>query len=456
MRRLLIITYHFPPDGAIGGQRWSGLSNYLSRLGWEIHVLTASGLPAGHDPTPWVRRHVCPRRRTLDDWYRSRVRRVSESVPIRPTPADSKSNRAPGLPARRIGALRRILRSSMYLPDAGRGWILRAARRARALVREKPFDLIITSGPPHSTHFVGVASTLGLKTPLWIDMRDPWAAIHELNAPQDWLVKCERAFLSQLERLVLPRASRIIVNTPAFAKTLGSETRARVIHLPNGVDPAELGTRDVRKVVPHSVTHVGTIYAGRNLSPVLAAMSEIVRSRPQAGESLRLNVAGSMGSEHRAQMVNQITEGKLESLVTIHGVLRREQALELLTQSHLALVLAQNQPLCVPAKLYESVGLGVPTLVIAEPDSAAATEARRIGAMTADATDVAAVRSILENLLDGVVPMVFPTIESISYEKISLEADRYMREAIDASVNAPVQPVLKTLSSAGLAAGRGS
>src|SRR4051812_43133566 len=65
-RRLLIISYHFPPDGAVGGQRWAGLSKYLVRLGWEVHVITASaGGP--QDATPGVYRHFSPRRRTLTD-----------------------------------------------------------------------------------------------------------------------------------------------------------------------------------------------------------------------------------------------------------------------------------------------------------------------------------------------------------------------------------------------------
>src|SRR5436309_13042754 len=69
-RRLLIISYHFPPDGAIGGQRWAGLSKYLARLGWEVHVITASA-GALQDGTPSVHRHVRNRRRTLNDVYKA-------------------------------------------------------------------------------------------------------------------------------------------------------------------------------------------------------------------------------------------------------------------------------------------------------------------------------------------------------------------------------------------------
>ena len=98
--------------------------------------------------------------------------------------------------------------------------------------------------------------------------------------------------------------------------------------------------------------------------------------------------------------------GEIEQLglgdqVRVHGMVSRRTALELLSRAEMALVLAQNQPLCVPAKLYESVALGTPTLVIAEPDSAAAREARRLGAMTVDAGDVTGISALLIEMLSG-------------------------------------------------------
>ena len=79
--RLLVITYHFPPDGAIGGQRWAGLSKYLARLGWEVHVVTAAA--EGSQPSiPGVYRHYCCRRRTLNDVYRAAAHRLRPRSPL--------------------------------------------------------------------------------------------------------------------------------------------------------------------------------------------------------------------------------------------------------------------------------------------------------------------------------------------------------------------------------------
>jgi glycosyltransferase involved in cell wall biosynthesis len=448
MPRLLVITYHFPPDGAIGGQRWAGLSKYLGRLGWDVHVITASA-PGSEEEAPNVHRHFRPRRRTLNDVYnavanRFRRRSNGDHPEMRANPGRSRSFS----PLRPVAAVRRILGRSMYLPDDGRGWVGAATAAARRLLREQRFDVVITSGPPHSAHFAGLAATLGRAEPLWIDMRDPWSLTHELGAPVDWLIRAERFMLRQLERVVFPRAARAIVNTMQFAFALGAaEADLDVTCLPNGVDLEQVPMRDERIVRRGSIAYVGTLYAGRNLSSVCTAMQGLLSDKPAAAATLRLDVAGPMESPHRRQLEDDIAEAGLTSVVNIHGLLPRAQALDLLRRSHLALVLAQDQPLCVPAKLYESVGLGVPTLVIAEQASAAACEARRIGAMTVDGADVKGLRSLLDDMLAGRIPTTIEPQTSISYEHLAQQWDRLLRESLGLRTDVIEQPQAAQIAS---------
>jgi glycosyltransferase involved in cell wall biosynthesis len=432
VRRLLVITYHFPPDGAVGGQRWAGLAKYLARLGWEVHVVTASAAGA-QEETPGVHRHFRPGRRTLNDVYNAAAARFRQrsSRDRQPVPENPDRPR-PFSPLRPVAALRRILGSSMGLPDCGRGWVGRAAFAARALLRERKFDLVITSGPPHSAHFAGLLATIDQDMEFWIDMRDPWSQAHAMNAPEDWLVRAERFLLRRLERLVFSRASRVIANTREFASALRlAEPDLDVVCFPNGIDLEHTPSRDVGAVEPSSIAHVGTLYAGRNLSAVCAAMGRLLSDRPEAAAILRLNVAGPIEPPHRRRMDEDIAAAGLESVVKVHGVLPRAQALALLNRSHLALVLAQDQPMQVPAKLYESVGLGVPTLVIAEETSAAACEARRIGAMTLDGSDVEGMRILLEDMLAGRMPTTIASRTPVSYEDLGIRMDRLLREAVE-------------------------
>ena len=86
----------------------------------------------------------------------------------------------------------------------------------------------------------------------------------------------------------------------------------------------------------------------------------------------------------------------------------------------------------VPAKLYESVALGIPTLVIAEEMSAAACEARRIGAMTLDGADVGGLRSLFEDMLAGHLPMKIEPKTPIDYAHLAQEWDGVLRESLKA------------------------
>jgi len=334
----------------------------------------------------------------------------------------------------------------MDLPDHGRGWVGRATGAARALLRERKFDVVITSGPPHSAHFAGLLATLGRDTQFWIDMRDPWSQTHGMNAPADWCIRAERLLLRRLEGVVFPRATKVIVNTREFASTLRvAAPQLDVIWFPNGIDLEEVPPRDSSAVEQGSIAYVGTLYAGRNLSSVCAAMRGLLSDRPYAAATLRLNVAGPMESPHRRQMEDDIAAAGLTSVVNIHGLLPRAKALELLSRSHLALVLAQDQPMCVPAKLYESVGLGVPTLVIAEEESAAACEARRIGAMTLDGGNIEGLRSLMDDLLAGHIPTMIKSKAPISYADLALQMDNLLREALEARTDAIRRPQAATL-----------
>lgn len=428
-RRLLVISFHYPPDGSIGGQRWAGLSKYLARAGWEVHVVTASA-PKGYQMPPGVNRHFTPRRRTLNEWYRARnAARVPPSGPGEHSAPDA-SRRRPGRITRTLILARRIAGSAAGLPDQGRGWIIRAAGAALSLMRTGEFDCVISSGPPHSAHFAALVATLGRRTDFWIDMRDPWSATHEMNSVADRFVRAERYVLHKLERMVFPRASRVLVNTNEFAAMLrAAQPDLNVLHFPNGVDTELLPSRDVSAVVPGSIAYVGTLYAGRDLSSVLAAMRALAEESDVGSRTLTLNVAGPLESPHRERMHAQIEAAGLADVVKVLGVLPRDAALELLSRSHLALVLAQDQPMCVPAKLYESVGLGIPTLVIAEKESAAAREARRIGAFTAEGHDVEGIKTLLADLMYGRVPMRIEAATPISYEALAVKMDHLLRGA---------------------------
>ena len=433
-QRLLVLTYHFPPDGAVGGLRWAGLSKYLAKLGWEVHVVTP-GVGRDSPAVPGVHRHECARRRTLNDRYATFAARVRggavhgrDNGPVATAPTAA----GPTIGARWLGALRMVARIALAFPDNGRGWIFRAASTAGALLDEMEFDAVISSGPPHSVHFAALLATRGRAIPHIVDMRDPWR-----GANRDWPAygmssRWLHPLIRPLEGFLFRRVQNVVVNTSEFADDLRrSQPQLAVTHISNGTDVESLPKRNDVRFDGFSIAYVGTLYAGRRFSTVLSALRSISTSRPRDIAQLKLRIAGAMDGLQTDQFRAELEALGLSELVTLYGMVPRADALDLLRRSQLALVLAQEQPTQVPAKLYECVGLGIPTLVLTEPGSAADREARRIGAIVADSGDVAAVEAVLNRLLNGQLPAAMEPAAAVSYDALAHDVDRVIRHVME-------------------------
>jgi glycosyltransferase involved in cell wall biosynthesis/peptidoglycan/xylan/chitin deacetylase (PgdA/CDA1 family) len=419
-RRLVVISYHHPPDGAIGGMRWAGLTKYLRPLGWKSWIVTAAPVtaPAGRSDAVVV---SCPRRTTLNDLYRRfrrRGRGAGAAVEVA-GPDAWAPNGSGGLLAqlRREGAL------LLSLPDEGRGWVLRAAVRARKLIRLLEPDTVVSSGPPHSAHLVAWLATRGRRARWLVDFRDPWAG----PVAKEWRTLAQHSVLARwpiawLERLVVANASGVVCNTKEFAEAMNARyPRARIAYLPNGVD-MQLLPGATEPVAGLGLVYVGTMYGGRDLRPVLRALRVFLDRHPQlAVDGPALRIAGALDNPaSRDAFRREVAVLGLDDQVVELGVLERADALRLAARARLAVVLAQGQDLQVPAKLYELVAMGVQTFVIAAPDSAASSEARRIGASVVESTDCAAMVQIMENACFGPVTRSVRPGVSLDYRDLAV------------------------------------
>lgn len=141
-RRLLVISYHFGTEGAVGGLRWFGFTKYLERLGWTSAVLTAA-----EQTGTTVER--CPRLWTTLDGLRS-VRSLFNGHA--PGGGGGSAHTASPNHTGALHQLGRELMACLAFPDEGRGWIVRATLRARALIRRFRPEVVVSSGPPHCAH----------------------------------------------------------------------------------------------------------------------------------------------------------------------------------------------------------------------------------------------------------------------------------------------------------------
>jgi hypothetical protein len=149
-----------------------------------------------------------------------------------------------------------------------------------------------------------------------------------------------------------------------------------------------------------------------------------------ASGKLRLRLAGHVDPAGLESLKHTADVLGLQENLEIRGKVNRAQALNLLTRSQLAVVLAQSQEYQVPAKLYESVALGKPTLVLAEPHSAARTEAERVGAFGVNPDDFVSVCGIMEQAIRGDLTIT-PIPPFIDYGYIAKQLGDVLADVID-------------------------
>ena len=418
-RRVLVITYHFPPDGSVGGLRWAGITKYLARLGWKVAVVTGAA-PGENDRV--VNAHVewCPRLQTLNDYYRLLPRRDQRS---RVSPPSTSSAARPSLQPGLLRRLRAEVAAVLALPDESRGWVLRAALRTRWLVRRFQPQVVVSSGPPHSAHLVAMLATIGKSVRWFVDLRDPWGGpftkcweSHPIGR-----TRTARALFPRLERLAFRAAQGVIANTPQLAETLAARYPEVVVAcVPNGVDPECLPPRAPDPYPALGIAYAGTLYLSRDLGPVMRALRIFLERHPEAAEAgSKLRVAGHANASCAHAFATQVASLGLERHVDLLGPLPRAQALKVVSRSRLVVVLAQEQELQVPAKLYESLAMGIPTLVIAEEGSAAGVEGKRMGAAVHDPSDLAGIARLLEQVWRNERPQPPRCPTAITYEHIA-------------------------------------
>ncbi len=232
-RRLLVVTYHFTRDDAVGSLRWAGITKYLARLGWKVSVVTAAspqGNPTGSSTHVESCRHLWTSYQLLCHLKRRLVGSLPNGSPV-------------ARPSGRLGLLHRLrleISGLLTFPmDSTRGWVLRAALRSRSVIRRFRPHVVVSSGPPHSAHLAAGMAMIGSSARWLIDLRDPWArALAKARESDSGAHTClAQALIPRLERLAFRAAHGVITNTVQHAKALAARYPDLAIAcVPNGVD----------------------------------------------------------------------------------------------------------------------------------------------------------------------------------------------------------------------------
>ena len=357
-KKILLITYHFPPSAASGAFRLLGFARHLPAHGWQPLVVAPPTLPWEPIDT-----------RLLED--------VPAEAIVEPAPYPIGAPRV----------VKVLAQNAVWLP---RAWF--ACKRMIAAHRP---DVILTSGPPHCVHALGHYLQRRTGLPWVADFRDPWisdGANRRLGWGERWVLGWERRVFAGADLILAnaPNACRLYQDTYP-------EQRHKIVALTNGFDPRPSSPASPAESGPITLLHAGEIYAGRNPAPLFEALASL------NGDALkfRLHLLGRCESNAIPALLRE--RGWTEQVI-LDGQRTYEETLDAMSRADINVLFdSPGRKIGVPAKLYEYLGAGRPILALADDDGDTANILRASGVRhrIGPPTDSGRIRQALGELADA-------------------------------------------------------
>ena len=359
---ILIITYYWPPSGGSGVQRWVYFSKYLKKLGYSPIVLTIDLKSASY---PAIDRSLINETQGIPVHYVKSFNWIK----IYSWFKKGKKDKIPQGEFPKKGLVDHIaafIRGNFFIPDARVNWAKSAIKEALRIVKSHKIEKIITTGPPHSTHLIGLnlKKQLNLK---WIaDFRDPWTDIFYVKSfyRLSFAKKKDKLF----ERKVLSNANAIITTTSEnFQKDLQSKIsiNQNFFKIYNGYDSDLFKKIKKRKNKDFQIVFTGLLTENHPYKEFIQSFIKFLKKDPKV--NVKIILAGLI-SEKILNEFNRISN------IEFHGYINHQDAVNLMIDGNILLNFMYKQEkntTMISGKLIEYMATGNPVLMIGDKKSEA-------------------------------------------------------------------------------------
>lgn len=355
-----MIAYYFPPGGGVGVQRSVKFVKYLPEMNWQPIVLTAN-IPLGIPIDSMLLKGIAP------------LTTVMRVDPLFTTKNCFSSSR---------GFISRLL-CACLIPDAILPWVYPAVKMGMKIIREKKVQVIYSTSPPHSSHFVGYYLNKKTGIPWVADFRDAWLADPDRNKSFHNRLRSKTIEHWQ-EKLVTEKANKIIsvsegINEDFLLRYPRIENDKLII-IPNGFDPDDF--KDIEKKNYSKFTFVLTSSMSkpnRSPKPLLEGLKVLLSQYPEIRNNFQVYLVGAYTEEQKIFLTQQ----NLDGVVRMFGEVSHIEALEFQVNADVNLFI-YNGPgdgrssQMLSGKIFEYIGAGHPIMAISSPDSAACKLVREL------------------------------------------------------------------------------
>jgi glycosyltransferase involved in cell wall biosynthesis len=372
LKNVLLITYYWKPSRGPAIQRWTVFVDELIRAEVQPIVLTVrdgtypavdSSYDISDDPE-FVYRTKTREPFKVYNWLKGKPKQSAVGL----GDASSESSL--------FSRLGNFVRANLFIPDARKGWVPFAEQKALELIEQKEIEHIITTGPPHSTHLVGLRIKERYPKLFWMaDFRDPWVNVyynkHLLRTAYAWK-KDEK-----LENRVLATADQVIVISGGMQREFADRAPA-ITTVMNGYDKQDFVENPKSlKEKQFVVSYTGNFTDNQLFDSIWSAFQEIVSEHP-LGDKIIFRFTGNVSQG----IQNALSHHNLADRMELHPYCPHDEAVQKMIDSDLLLLLipiAENNELIITAKIFEYLASGTPILAIGPKKGDAANVLQKSG-----------------------------------------------------------------------------
>ena len=364
MKKVLVITYSWPPAGGIGVLRCLKFVKYLRDFGWEPIVLTAEN----------------PSYQFID---RDNVKEIPDGIEIHKVPIFEPINAFKKITGRKketplqnitnnsekkrsiIDKFGMWVRGNFFIPDARSAWIKPCLRYIDHYLENNHIDAILTDGPPHTNTVIGMRISQKHNIPWLADFQDPWTQVDYYS--ELYIGKRADKIHRALEQEVFQTAKKITIASPSWKKDLESIGGRNVDVIYYGYDDTDFTEFSVKQEDSLVIFHGGLLGQDRNPEVFFSVLNELINLYPLIRSKLKLKFAGEVD----LTVKNSLKKHHLLEYTELMGMIPRKQVIKEYEKASLLLLpinKADNAAGRIPGKLFEMLRTGKNILVLGPDD----------------------------------------------------------------------------------------
>lgn len=356
-KKLLIITYYFPPAGGPGVQRWLKFVKYLPEFGVQpivyvpknpTYPIVDEGLVSEvSDQVIVIKNKIIEPYQLASFFSKNKTKKIASGI----IPNQKKQSF--------LDKTFLWIRGNLFIPDARVLWVKPSVSFLEKYIVENNIDTIVTSGPPHSLHLIGLELKQKLNVKWFADFRDPWTTIgyHKSLRLSSYAAKKHK----KLEHQVLNTADTILVTSKTTKAEFQEITTKPIEVITNGYDVENVDKQTLD--TKFTLAHIGSFLSERNPLFLWECLVELLQEIPEFKQHLQIKLIGAVSQE----VLETITKFKLDKYLNNLGYVSHNEAIAHQKKSQVLLLIeinSEDTKSIIPGKLFEYMVSNRPIIAI--------------------------------------------------------------------------------------------